>query len=263
MQESNVEKFSNVTELVEMVALLRSPQGCPWDRNQTLHSVKRLLLDEVYEAIQAIEDEDLPALAEELGDLLLLIIFSAQLATEKAAFTLNDVINQVNEKIYRRHPHVFGSEKASTPTEAKAIWDKIKRKEKPGFFLLDQVPVVLPALSYCQSIQERASSIGFDWDSPDAVVRKLNEELNELFEATSLDERTQEIGDVLFTVVNLARKYGIYAEDALRGSGGKFIQRFEAMCELAEKKELNFEELSLEAKNSLWEEVKFQEDNNG
>jgi tetrapyrrole methylase family protein/MazG family protein len=259
MQYSEREKVNSFEKLVKTIAFLRSPDGCAWDRAQDLQSVKRLLLDEVYEAIQAIEDNDLSLLAEELGDLLVLLIFSALLASEKDAFSLDDVISSVIQKIYRRHPHVFGSEKAYTPQEAKESWNRIKRKEKKGSFLLDQVPKSSPALSFSQLLQERAANVGFDWDSSDQVVMKLNEELKEFADSSSMVERNEELGDVLFTVVNLARKYDIHAETALRQSATKFVRRFEAMCELAQLRQLNFEKLSMDAKNTLWEEVKIQE----
>ena len=259
MQYSEREKDNNFEKLVEVLTFLRSPNGCAWDRAQDLQSVRRLLLDEVYEAIEAIEDNDLSLLAEELGDLLVLVIFSALLASEKHAFSLDDVLDRVIQKIYRRHPHVFGSEKAATPQEAKEAWNRMKRKEKKGSFLLDQVPKSSPALSFSQLLQERVANVGFDWDSTDQVVMKLNEELKELADSKSIVDRTEELGDVLFTVVNLARKYGIHAENALRQSATKFVKRFEAMSELARLRKLNFEKLSMDGKDALWEEVKVRE----
>ena len=259
MQYSEREKLNNFEKLVETIAFLRSPNGCAWDRSQDLQSMKRLLLDEVYEAIQAIEDNDLSLLAEELGDLLVLVVFSALLASEQDAFSLDDVLDRIIQKIYRRHPHVFGSEKATTPQEAKESWNRIKRKEKKGSFLLDQVPKSSPSLAFSQLLQERAANVGFDWDSSDQVMMKLNEELAELADAKSISEKSEELGDVLFTVVNLARKYDIHAENALRQSATKFVRRFEEMCKLAQLRQLNFEELSMDAKDALWEEVKVQE----
>ena len=254
--QSAGEAFAELTAIVE---LLRNPGGCPWDAEQTHTSLRPNLLEETYETLEAIDSGDPKSLAEELGDIVTQIVFHADVARRQGNFDATSICNAVRQKLVRRHPHVFGSEKATTPQEAKESWNRMKRKEKKGSFLLDQVPKSSPALSFSQLLQERAANVGFDWDSTDPVIMKLNEELKELAHSKSIVDRTEELGDVLFTVVNLARKYDIHAENALRQSATKFVKRFEAMSELARLRNLNFEKLSMDEKDALWEEVKVRE----
>lgn len=247
---------------VALIATLRAPGGCPWDREQTHKSIVKNAVEEAYEVVHAIETDDVAGLREELGDLLLQVVLHAQIAADDGEFTIDDVVAEVADKIVRRHPHVFGDAEAGTPTEVLATWDTIKRAEKAekGKGLLGDVPHALPALMLAQTISRKAVGAGFEWDSLDGVWAKVHEELEEL-KATEpgSPEAADEIGDVLFTVVNLARKQGIDAETALRGTCDKFRGRWESMEAAASVEGRDISELTLDEQEALWQRAKERE----
>jgi tetrapyrrole methylase family protein/MazG family protein len=228
-------------DLVRVVARLRAPDGCPWDRAQTHRSLRRHLLDETYELLDAIEDGDPKRLREELGDLLLQALFHAQMAADEGAFDIDDVAEVEVEKLIRRHPHVFADVEAETPEEVYANWERIKAQEKGSDRIDAEIPSALPALVAAQKVQRRAAGRGFDWAELAGAVDKVREELGELEaaavsqegldrEGAAKDALEEEVGDVLFAATALARKLGVDAESALRGTMRKFVARFEAMA---------------------------------
>ncbi|MFN0101731.1 MAG: nucleoside triphosphate pyrophosphohydrolase [Bryobacteraceae bacterium] len=214
--------------LVELMAKLRAPGGCPWDREQTFDSIKRHTLEETYEVMEAIEDRDWPALCDELGDLLLQPVFYSQMASEEGLFAVEDSLRAINEKLVRRHPHIFGDVVAETADAVLTNWDAIKRQEKADkpAGLLDGIAKTLPAVLEAKEISSRAAKAGFDWENAGQVVEKLHEELDELERADNADEREDEIGDLFFVLVNLARFYKVDPEQALRRTNAKFKKRF-------------------------------------
>ena len=200
---------------------LRAPNGCPWDLEQDYDSLKKYLIEEAYEVIEAIDTKDFIQLTEELGDLMLQPVFLAQIAKEEGRFTINDSLNAINEKLIRRHPHIFGDATAKTADDVKQRWDEIKKQEnvrkgKQAEGLLVSIPRSMPALSEAREISRRAAKVGFDWENEGQVIDKLNEELVELSEAGSQSEKEGEVGDLLFVLVNLARFHGVDPEEALR-----------------------------------------------
>jgi MazG family protein len=206
---------------------LRAPDGCPWDREQNFDTIKPYLLEETYEVMDAIDTRDWNGLAEELGDLMLQSVFFAQMASEEGLFDIRDSLEAINSKLIRRHPHVFGDGSANTAEDVKRKWDEIKKSEKPRpQGLLAGVPRTLPALVEAQQIASRAAGAGFDWENVDQVFDKLNEELGELKAASSQDEREDELGDMLFVMVNIARFLKVDPEQALRRTNAKFRKRF-------------------------------------
>jgi MazG family protein len=250
-------------QLREIVAKLRGPGGCPWDREQTHATLRGGLLEEAYEVVAAIDAGDDANLREELGDLLLQVIFHSQLATEEGRFGFDDVAREIADKLVRRHPHVFGAESAETSAAVLVKWDEIKRAEKGGAAattsLLDGLPAGLPALMHAHKVQKKASKIGFDWPDTPPILAKVREEIAELEEAIaggSAAEVEGELGDLLFSVVNLARHLHVEAEVALSGSTEKFSSRFRAMEGLARERGLELGKLTLEEMDVLWEEVK-------
>ncbi len=253
------ESYDGVRQLVER---LRGPDGCPWDREQTSSSLKHLLMEECYELLEAIEEDDTAKMVEELGDVLFHVALQVQIAEESGRFTQEDVFGSVLDKLVRRHPHVFGDVTMDDATEAVTRWDALKRQELAGSdrSILDGVPKAMPALSYAQAVRGRASRMGFDWDSYSGVVDKIGEELRELREAQSAEERQHELGDVLFTVVNTAAWLDVEAETALRQANGRFYRRFTTMERLSRERGLSFEELPLDRKEDLWQEAKAIED---
>lgn len=253
-RESAFESFQ------ETVAHLRAPDGCPWDRKQTHKTLRTHLLEESYEALQAIDAEDMPALREELGDLLLQIILQAQIATEEGEFTMADVIANIQEKIVRRHPHVFAGAHVDDMEHVLHNWEALKAAEREdegeGKGLLDGVPLGLPALSQAAEIQERVKRIGFDWPRVEGVLAKIIEELEEVGQATELGTRTAEMGDVFFSVVNYARWLEVDPEAALREANLRFRRRF-GQLEIAAKAEgRDLDGMSLEEMDALWEAAK-------
>ncbi len=226
------EKFS---ELVRVMARLRAPGGCPWDRRQTFETIKAYLLEETYEVMDAIDLQDWAGLAEELGDLLLQPVFFAEMAREQGLFSISDSLDAINKKLVRRHPHVFGDATAETPEDVKIRWDEIKKQEKAGQgnqaleSVLDDVPRSLPALVEAEKISKKAAAIGFEWPDISGVVEKLQEEAAELAEAREFGDPQHihdEIGDLLFTLVNLARFLRVDPEQALRRTNARFRRRF-------------------------------------
>ena len=247
-------------EFVDVSAALRAPDGCPWDREQTHRSIAKNMVEEAYEAVHAIETDDIAELREELGDVLLQVVLHSQIASDDGEFTIDDVVATITAKIIRRHPHVFGeAEAAGTATEVLANWDQIKATERAekAQGLLDTVPHALPALMLAQTISRKAVSAGFEWETLDGVWEKVHEELDELkAEEPGSPEAADEIGDVLFTIVNLARKQGIDAETALRGTCDKFRSRWSAMEEAAATEGRDVSDLSLDEQEALWRQAK-------
>ncbi len=244
--------------LVELMAKLRSPDGCPWDKEQTPHTIKHNILEEACEVIDAIESGDQDHIKEELGDLLLQVIFQSQMASENDDFNIGDVIDGIVAKLVRRHPHIFGKEEFNTSDEVLENWERIKASEKEGLTHLGSVPSSLPALSLSQKLQKKAAKAGFDWPADDGVIEKLAEEIEELKEARSIgmEETEEEFGDILFTLVNLGNRWGIDSEIALRKVSMKFKERFNKMEKMAVSEGLDFKELTLDEKEEFWQRVK-------
>jgi MazG family protein len=256
MQESTQPVNSAIERLSMIVAQLRAPDGCPWDREQTHESLKPHLLEECYELMEAIDGEDENELKEELGDLLLQVVLHSQMAAEQQRFTLEDVANVIADKLVHRHPHVFGDTRLPDSDAVLSHWDRIKRAEKrERVSALDGVPKAIPALARAQKIQGRAARAGFDWSDAEGPLEKVREELQEV--ETASDERfEEEIGDLLFATVNLARKKRLDAEQALTRATAKFSSRFREMERLAKLRGLELVSLSLDEMDNLWEEVK-------
>ena len=246
-------------ELVEIVEKLRAPDGCPWDREQTNQSLLPYFIEEVYELIESVDEENWETVKEELGDLLLHMVFQASIGEDEGKFKLADSLTNVNEKLVRRHPHVFGNAKADAAFQAKQNWEAQKHKEKGRKSRLDGVPKNLPALVRAQRLQQKASYAGFDWDEVEQVWDKVHEEIQELKDAQSneaKDHIAEEIGDVLFAVVNLARYLEIPAEDALRKTNQKFTSRFSKVEEGIKAQGKELEDASLEEMDAIWEKAK-------
>ena len=245
------------------MARLRAPGGCPWDREQNFDTIKPYLLEETYEVLEAIDQRDWPALADELGDLLLQAVFFAQLASEENKFRIDDSIDAIVEKLIRRHPHVFSDGDAKTSDDVKRRWDEIKAAEKknkgePVRGLLESVPRNLPALIEAQQIASKAAGVGFDWETADQVLDKLDEELRELAGARqtgSPKELEGEIGDLLFVIVNLARFLKVDPEQALRRTNAKFRKRFSHVEAGAKLPGATIAEME-----ALWQEAKSADD---
>jgi MazG family protein len=240
--------------LVEIMAQLRAPGGCPWDREQTFDTIKPYLLEETYEVMDAIDTRDWNGLAEELGDLLLQSVFFAQMASEEGRFDIRDSLEAINSKLIRRHPHVFGDGSANTADDVKRKWDEIKKTEKPRpQGLLTGVPRTFPALVEAQQIASRAATAGFDWENVDQVFDKLNEELTELHAAESQDEKEDELGDLLFVIVNIARFLKVDPEQALRRTNAKFRKRFSHVEQGLGKP---LEQATVAEMEALWQDAK-------
>ncbi|SFG99764.1 tetrapyrrole methylase family protein / MazG family protein [Desulfotomaculum arcticum] len=254
-------------ELVEIMDKLRGKNGCPWDREQDHHTLTPYLLEETYEVLEAIQQEDMYKICEELGDLLLQIVFHAQIAKEKEIFDINDVVDGISQKMIRRHPHVFGDISVKNSAEVLVNWDKIKKTEKDGDTghnqsILDGVPCGLPSLSRSLKVQAKAARVGFDWPDFRGALDKVKEELREWEEALDSGIREDienEAGDVLFAVVNTARLAGIDPEVALLASIGKFTRRFKYIEQSASLMNKNLAEMSLEEMDRLWNEKKKDE----
>ncbi len=243
--------------LVEVIARLRAPDGCPWDRKQTHTSLRENLLEECYEVLEALDEGDSGKLGEELGDLLMQIVLHSQIATEAGEFELGDVISSINTKLIRRHPHVFGSLKVKGAEEVVHNWEVLKQGERGAdSSMLESVPKQMPALGYSQEIQRRVAQIGFDWEDIDGVIDKLAEEVGEFKRAGSQERRAEEFGDLLFTLANIARRLGIDLEAALRQANQRFYQRFTYMEEVCRQRGINLAEMSFDEQNILWEEAK-------
>ena len=244
----------------EIVAHLRAPNGCPWDREQTHASLRKHLLEESYEAIAALDSQDFASMCEEFGDLLLQIMLHSQIACEESEFTANDVVKGIYDKIVRRHPHVFGDVKVGGVDGVLQNWEKLKeaerseKREEKG--MLDGVPLALPALSQAQEYQDRAARVGFDWPVIDDVLDKVAEEMQEVKEAKTDFELADEIGDLFFVLVNFARWKKVDAESALRGANMKFKKRFGYIETNAKAQGRNLSDMKLEEMDALWDEAK-------
>jgi tetrapyrrole methylase family protein/MazG family protein len=250
----DLNKFDSLTSII---ARLRGPDGCPWDREQTHRSLRINLLSEAYEVLEALDGDDLDKLCEELGDLLLQIVLHAQIAADDGEFEIGDVIRGISAKLIHRHPHVFSSGKADTAEEVIHNWEALKREERDeGTSMLAGVPKQMPALAYAYEISRRAVRMGFEWENLEGVIDKVVEEIREIKEAGDREEREQELGDLLFTLVNYARWQGIDPEVALREANEKFYRRFTRMEELCYQRGVDFSKLSLKEMDELWEEVK-------
>ena len=257
MNNKNTEK--SFTNLLNIVRQLRGPDGCPWDKEQTHKSLLPYFLEEAYEVIEGVEAGDMNSLKEELGDVLLHVVFQADIAQKSSEFTIEDSLNHVNEKLVRRHPHVFGDKKADAAFHAKQNWESAKHKEKKRKSRLDGVPETLPALTRAQRLQEKASYTGFDWENIEQVWGKINEEIQELKEAQTDGIKKhieEEIGDVIFSIVNLARFLNISAEFALRKTNKKFTTRFKAVEDELKNRGKTVEDSNLEEMDTIWNEVK-------
>jgi tetrapyrrole methylase family protein/MazG family protein len=252
-------KKERFDDLVDIMARLRGDNGCPWDRCQTRETLRPFLIEETYEILEALDREDDQGLREELGDLLFHIIFMARIAQEEGAFDIYDVISAVAEKMVRRHPHVFGNSEVSDPHEVEANWEKLKAAEKQRESLMEGLPRHLPALMRAYRLTQRASKVGFDWEDKDQVWGKLEEELKEFQAALSKgneDDLRNELGDILFTLVNLARFIDVDPEDALRKVTNKFIKRFHYIEKRLHEEGKDLHEASLAEMDALWEESK-------
>ena len=257
MRKNSSEK--SFIKLMEIIEKLRGPDGCPWDREQTHESLLPYFIEEAYEVIEGVEAGDINSLKEELGDMLLHIVFQANIAEQNNEFTIEDSLNHINEKLIRRHPHVFGDKKADAAFHAKQNWELQKHKEKKRESRLDGVPDSLPALTRAQRLQEKASYTGFDWEKIEDVWAKIHEEIQELKEAQENGDKAhieEEIGDTIFSFVNLARFLNISAEAALRKTNRKFTTRFKAVEEELKKRGKDVEESNLDEMDEIWNMVK-------
>ena len=251
-------------DLVTLMDKLRSPEGCPWDREQTYETLRPFVIEEAYEVVDAIDRHDREALEEEIGDLLLEAVFLAQLAKEEGVFEIADSITAVHDKLVHRHPHVFADVEANSADEVITNWERLKREEKhqkdKSFF--EGVPQALPGLIKAVRLTEKAARVGFDWRKTDDIFDKLDEEIGELRAAIENDDATEirlELGDLLFTVANIARRLGVDAEHALQDSSQKFIRRFETMERSYRDVGKRMDESSLEELDDAWERAKAKE----
>jgi tetrapyrrole methylase family protein/MazG family protein len=252
-------------DLRAIMARLRAPDGCPWDREQTHQSIKDCFLEETYEFLEAVEEKSAPHMREELGDVLLQVLFHAQMASESGDFSLDDVVQELSEKLVRRHPHVFGEVDVAGSDEVVVNWEAIKNTEagkESRKSRLDGIPRTFPALLRAKKLQLRAAKDGFDWPSVDPVWEKLDEESREVREAVAEndpDHVEEEVGDLLFAVANLARKLGVDPEIALQRANAKFDSRFRRMESRAAQDGQKLSDLDLSAQDALWDEAKARE----
>ena len=267
-----VDASAELQHLVQTIWRLRQPDGCPWDREQTHRSIGKNMIEEAYEALDCIEADDAVHLREELGDVLMQVVLHAQIAADAGEFTLADVARDIDAKLIRRHPHVFGDVDADSSDEVLKIWDEVKLAEKAAKDkavaageaapegLLDGVPTHLPALMQAQKVSRKAAAVGFEWETVQDVWDEVAEERAEFeAEAPGSPEREMEFGDLLFALVNVARKEGIDAESALRASTAKFRRRWAAMEQMAADAHVDLAELSTHGLNDLWDAAKAEE----
>ncbi|HEX7150572.1 MAG TPA: nucleoside triphosphate pyrophosphohydrolase [Thermoanaerobaculia bacterium] len=248
-------------ELVNLMTTLRGPNGCPWDRKQTLPDLKPFVIEEAYEVVDAIDSDERAALREELGDLLLQAVFIAEVTREEGTFDIYDSITSIHDKLVRRHPHVFADVEANDAEEVLVNWEKLKNEERKAEnkSVLAGVPASLPALLKASRLTEKAARVGFDWRRTEDVFDKLDEEMGELREAVDSGDvaRMQdEVGDLLFTIANIARKIGVNAEEALQSTNRKFTRRFGSMESHVRGTGQNLDQLTLEEMDHLWDEAK-------
>lgn len=254
--------YRDFHKLRDIISTLRGPNGCPWDMKQTHQSLKSYLIEEAYEVIEAIEEENYENMIEELGDVLLQVMLHSQIGEDDGMFTVDDVIASVNEKMIRRHPHVFGSKHLLNESEVVQQWEEIKKEEKASqntLSILDTIPTSLPSLLRAYKIQKKAAKVGFDWDNVESVWLKIQEEIKEFeveIEKGNSELATKEFGDILFAFVNLARYYGIDPEIALQATNNKFYQRFSYIEETLSKRGETFQQVGLEELDEIWEEAK-------
>jgi MazG family protein len=251
-------------ELVALMTRLRGPEGCPWDRKQTLASLKPFIVEEAYEVVEAIDRNERAALAEELGDFLLQVVFVAEITREEGSFDIYDVITNIHDKLVRRHPHVFGNVEAKDAEQVLVNWEKLKNEERKAEnkSVLAGVPQSLPALLKASRLTEKAARVGFDWRRAEDVFAKIDEEVEELREAVEEKEQQKihdEIGDLLFSIANIARKLDVNAEEALQSANRKFSRRFEAMERTVRTDGRNLDQLTLEQMDALWDQAKVAE----
>jgi tetrapyrrole methylase family protein/MazG family protein len=258
-------KETPIQRLLEIMRQLRGPGGCPWDREQTIDSLKSDLIEETYEVIDAIESGDRAELCGELGDLLLQVVFQAQICTEAGEFTFDDVVTGIADKLVRRHPHVFGDVQAETAGEVLRNWEKIKKTEKAAETprsLVEGIPRHLPALAKAHLVQKRVARAGFEWNEISGVVDKLDEELAEVKEAMAQKDDAairEELGDLMFSVVNLSRYLGHESEELLNENIAKFMRRFQSLENRLHTEGREIEKCSLEELEAVWVAVKTEE----
>ncbi|MCX7831512.1 MAG: nucleoside triphosphate pyrophosphohydrolase [Actinobacteria bacterium] len=258
----------SIKKLIEIMELLRSEKGCPWDREQTHESIAHNLLEEAYEVYDAIKSNNDVSLKEELGDLLLQVVFHSQIAKERGAFDIYDVAEGISQKLVRRHPHVFGTDRLETSKDVLMRWEEIKKKEKMNqeeeSHSLESVSKSMPSILYALNVQKKAARLGFDWKEASEVLYKLEEELNELKDSYSRfkhngknkEEIEEEVGDLLFAAINFARLAGVDPEYSLRKVTAKFVNRVKYVEALASKEGINLSEASIEVLDRLWERAK-------
>src|SRR5712692_7104481 len=251
-------------QLVQLMATLRAPGGCPWDRKQTLPSLKPFVIEEAYEVVDAIDRDDRRALCEELGDFLLQAVFIAEIAQEEGSFDIDDAITAIHDKLVRRHPHVFGDAQADDAEQVLVNWEKLKNEERKAEnkSVLAGVPRSLPAQLRASRLTEKAARVGFDWRRTDDVFAKLDEEIAEVKQAIDSGDETRvhdEIGDLLFTIANIARKLNVNPEEALQSANRKFTRRFGSMESRVRETGRNVDDLTLEEMDALWDEAKAAE----
>lgn len=252
----------NFQDLVELSRYLRSPEGCPWDREQTLETLRPYIIEEAYEVVQAIELGDKDEIIEELGDLLFEVIFAAQIANESGEFDIDEVTDRLHNKLVRRHPHVFGEEKAANAAEAIKTWHKQKLKEKTRKRRLLHIPRTMPSLMRAQRVGEKASQVGFDWEHAHEVLEKVKEEVCELeqeMKSGNVEKTEKELGDLIFSVVNLSRHLKLDTEGTAHKAIDGFIERFGRIEDLAESKGKELADMGLEELDKLWNQVKNEE----
>ncbi len=250
---SKQEKLEAFGRLLDIMDDLR--EQCPWDRKQTLQTLRHLTLEEVYELSDALLEEDLQEIKKELGDVLLHLVFYAKIGSEKNAFDIADVINSLNEKLIFRHPHIYGDVKVQDEEEVKQNWEKLKLKEGNSS-VLSGVSKGTPSMVKAFRIQEKVKGVGFEFHDAEDAWKKVDEELAEFHAETDLEKKEQELGDVFFSLINYARISGINPDSALEKTNNKFISRFQKMEKLARKKNLSLSEMNLEEMDLLWEEAK-------
>ena len=250
-------KFERLTDLMYT---LRSRDGCPWDRAQSVKDLKQYVLEESYEVLEAMDEENLESLSEELGDLMFQIVFLGQMMQERKLFTILEVLEQVTDKMIGRHPHVFGGVRAESPEQALESWEAMKSRgvgRMPAKkSVLEGVPKNLPALLQAYLISSKVARVGFDWETVDQVWEKFEEEMKEFHTAPSRKRKEEEIGDLFFTLVNIARKSKINPEDALRMTNAKFRRRFEQLERKVQSQNRKIKDLKMEEMDTMWEEVK-------
>lgn len=262
MIEVEKEGKYSIDDLISIIAFLRTPEGCPWDREQTHFSIKKNFIEETYEVIEAINKHDTAGLREELGDVLMQIMLHSQMESERGNFDFSDICDELCRKLIVRHPHVFGSVEADNVEEALASWDSVKQElkgEKHQSQSMESIPIELPALMRAQKVQHKAAKVGFDWQDSKGAFDKIQEEINELLIAISHNSQSEiedEFGDLLFSCVNVARFVDVDSEEALKHATDKFIARFKVVEQLAAQKGISMKDSSIDLLDELWNEAK-------